>query len=197
MWLKDCIDFFFVFTERKGVPYPKTLVETGCYRGEGLKHYLSEKLFDTIHSIELSQKWFDYCSDLFKNEPTVHLHQGDSAKVLYELSLPPEPVCFYFDAHYSGGPTAGETLYNGCPILEELKFIASRNVKGDIVIVDDIRLMGKKCISGTQNSEVYPVTLFDFRHASLNNMFKIFSDANIEVDAHMVPNCDRMIIYIV
>lgn len=195
MWLCEALELYCASSDRK-INVPKIIVETGAYRGEGITNYLNEKYFDEIHSIELSPQWFTYCKNKFSGHSQVHMHLGDSAKVLYELDLPNTPVIFYFDAHYSGGPTAGEDIYKGCPVLEELKFIANRNVKGDFIIIDDMRLMGKCSISGTQGCSVYPVTMFDFRHASIDKMFKVFSDRNVNVDSTMLPNSDRMLIFI-
>lgn len=199
MWLKNFVERYFMFANRKDEVCPKTVVETGAYRGDGIKAYLMEDYFDTIHSIELSEQWYNHCKELYNDNKNVLLHLGDSSKILYELDLPPSPIVFYFDAHYSGGPTAGENLYNGCPIIEELKFIAHRKVKGDVVIVDDMRLMGKLCCSGTPSNdpnEPYPLTLFDFRHASISNMFNVFSERKIEVDSMFMPDSDRLVIFI-
>jgi hypothetical protein len=102
------------------------------------------------------------------------MHLGDSAVVLEELLasgvLPTEPVLFYLDAHWSGGETAGEDVDGGCPVLRELEVIARYRKKdvSDMIIVDDMRLMGKDSWSGG-NTE-YPLTRFDWRHVAPEKM---------------------------
>ncbi len=75
---------------------------------------------------------------------------------------------------YSGGSTAGQSIDSGCPVLRELEFIARRNVTGDVIFVDDIRLMGKDSVSGIEGHEIYPHTRFDFRHAGMEEMQAVF-----------------------
>lgn len=173
---------------------PKIFVETGAYKGEGIENYLKTDYFEEIHSIELSEKWFEYCKNKYQDYPKVKLHLGDSARVLEELDLPKEPIIFYLDAHYSGGTTAGEDIDNGCPVLRELDFICRRNVKGDIVVVDDMRLMGNAMWSGTEGCESYPRTFFDFTHANVSAMVDVFKRYNLaDVRCKVCHGIDRMI----
>lgn len=154
----------------QNIPIPTTFVETGAYKGNGIAEILREsRFFTSIHSIELSPKWVAHCQARFADQPSVQIHEGDSATVLESLipTLPSTPVLFYLDAHYSGGETAGQDLDNGCPVLRELSALAKRNVAGDVIFVDDMRLMGKGSWSGLEGSE-YPVTFFDFRHVTVD-----------------------------
>ena len=160
------------------IQIPSIFVETGSYLGNGIQSAIDSGIYKTIHSIELSEKWAGFCSDRFKKNENIIIHQGDSASVLQTLHLPAEPVVFFLDAHYSGGETAGSEIDNGCPILRELEVISNRNVAGDIIFIDDMRLMGKKTWSGIDGTE-YPLTQFDFSHATEYNMYKIFEKRKI------------------
>jgi hypothetical protein len=175
------------------VDVPPTFVETGAYLGDGIRSILQSRLFETIHSIELSPQWVNHCRRRFSRYRAVHIHEGDSANVLQTLELPKQPVLFYLDAHYSGGPTAGEDIDNGCPVLRELMCIANRGVPGDVIFVDDMRLMGKDQESGVKDHAVYPLTRFDFRHAHEDAMRECFRGRSIRVWANC-EDIDRLLI---
>ena len=96
----------------------KHYIETGAYLGDGIRCVLNK--YENIHSIELSEKWYSYNVEQFKNEQTVKMYLGDSKKILPELlDKINEPLTIYLDAHYSGGTTAfGE---EETPLLFELE----------------------------------------------------------------------------
>ncbi len=163
------MSWFLLELSRHGQPVPPVFVETGAYRGDGIARCLDCLPFQTIHSIELSPQWAAHCRQRFAAEIAqgrVHIHEGDSSSVLPTLPIPRTPVLFYLDAHFSGGPTAGAEIDNGCPVLRELGWIASRGVAGDIVFIDDMRLMGKDSYSGIEGDDMYPRTRFDFKHVT-------------------------------
>lgn len=200
---------------RAGLKVPTTFVETGAYKGTGIRDLLKEPHFTEIHSIELSSKWANHCKSLFAENPQVHIHEGDSATVLEQMiadnKLPKEPVIFYLDAHYSGGETAGgkgtgDALHlnggnndsdsdNGCPVLRELQAISKRNVEGDIIFVDDMRLMGRASWSGVKGSDEYPWTYFDFSHVTLNSISAALEPRKI-TRQEMCRGFDRMLIIV-
>lgn len=183
---------------RHNIPVPSTFVETGAYMGDGIAQYLQCLPFQTIHSIELSPQWVKHCKERFAqyvDAGRVHIHEGDSATVLPTLTLPSSSVLFYLDAHYSGGSTAGESIDNGCPVLRELEYIARRNVSGDVIFVDDIRLMGRDSFSGVEGNAMYPLTRFDFRHANLDEMARVFERNNRKCKVwQMCSGFDRLMI---
>ena len=111
---------------------------------------------------------------------------------LIDKLLPQEPVLFYLDAHFSGGDTGGVDIDNGCPVLRELKTISKRNVKGDVIFIDDMRLMGKQMVAGIPGSNKYPITLFDFSHATTDKMIESLNRKTKLVT--MCNNIDRMLI---
>jgi DNA-directed RNA polymerase subunit L len=99
-----------------------------------------------------------------QNNKNVKLFEGYSHEVINTLIntnvFNKEPILFYLDAHFSGGETEGKLFKNGCPILEELNIISNRNIKGDIIFIDDMRLMGKASWGGTDGCSKYPKTFF-------------------------------------
>lgn len=172
-------------TKELNVATPTTFVETGAYMGNGIADALATGHFAQVHSIELSPKWHAHCTKRFQSDPRVHMHLGDSAVVLEQLLisgvLPVDtPVLFYLDAHWSGGETAGADVDNGCPVLRELEVLAKYRKKdvADVIVVDDMRLMGKDSWSGGYE-EIYPLTRFDFRHAAPEKMRELLSHKRV------------------
>ena len=189
---------FFVNTLNNiGVECPKIIVETGTYLGHGIKSYLERNYFNKIYSIELSNKYYLLNKELFKEQSNVELIEGDSSVVIKDLVekslLEDEPILFYLDAHFSGGDTAGENIFNGCPLLNELESISNRTVKGDVIFIDDMRLMGNAMWDGIDDGGIYPRTYFDFTHVSAENIMKAISKRNIRV-IKMCDNVDQLII---
>lgn len=182
---------------RHNIPVPSVFVETGSYRGDGIAQYLQCVPFKTIHSIELSPQWAEHCRKRFAAElgHRVHIHEGDSSAVFPTLDLPAKngPVLFYLDAHFSGASTAGADIDNGCPVLRELAWIAARGVSGDIIFVDDMRLMGKDVYSGIEGDEMYPPTRFDFTHVTDSALRAALGDREVRVWT-MCPGFDRLMI---
>jgi hypothetical protein len=173
-----------------GINKPRVFVETGSYTGNGINNVKDD--FEHVYSIELSEKWYLYCKELFAGQPNVHLCLGDSAEVLSHLSSEiDEPALFYLDAHYSGGETAfGKVEDNGCPVLRELQVLGKRTHQ-DIVIIDDMRLMGKVSMGGIEGDTMYPLTEYDFTHATQQKMFEAY---NRSCKIYFVNNIDRMIL---
>jgi hypothetical protein len=58
-------------------------IETGTYLGNGITCVLNN--YNNIHSIELSNKWYDYNVEQFKNNKNVKMYLGDSKQILPEL----------------------------------------------------------------------------------------------------------------
>ena len=185
--------WFVLELSRNSIPCPRTFVETGSYYGDGIHGLLNMGMIDTIHSIELSPELVKHCRTRFAGYSNkVHIHEGDSAAVLATLPLPLEPVTFYLDAHFSGGTTAGADIDNGCPVLRELQIIAGRNVAGDLIFIDDMRLMGKDTMSGVEGT-MYPPTRFDFRHVTEDAIKEALGKRDIKYMG-MCTGIDRLLI---
>jgi hypothetical protein len=178
-----------------GIDWPRILVETGTYLGHGIEQALGH--FDEIHSIELVERFAKNAAQRFSAHPEVTIHWGDSAEILSRLSgRLKEPVLFYLDAHYSGGQTAyGEAGDKGCPVLRELTALARRPEK-DVIIIDDISLIGNATWSGIEGDSIYPRTYFDFTHIALNDILESYAKSCRQT--RPVPNpdggCDWMIL---
>jgi hypothetical protein len=153
---------------------PNIFVETGSYVGNGINEVKDD--FQIVHSIELDQKWYLLCKELFINQPDIHLHLGDSSEIL-ETLFPElnEPVIFYLDAHYSGGETAfGNEEEKGTPLLRELEILGKRNHK-DIIVINDMRLMGKKSYGGIKDDIIYPLIEYDWVHITIEKMLEKYN----------------------
>jgi hypothetical protein len=136
-----------------------TYIETGTYLGGGIRAVMNN--YDAVHSIELAEKWYDYNVDQFKDFPHVTMHLGDTKTVLPELlEQCPFPVTVFLDAHYSGGTTAfGE---EECPLLQELEILRDRPYD-DIIIIDDVRLLGTRGECGAGPTDpIYPTMQYDW-----------------------------------
>lgn len=117
------------------------LIETGTFKGDMI--FAVERQFKEAHSIELGRDLFEQARQRFASFPNVHLHQGDSGKVLPELlKTIRQPILFWLDGHFSEGITArGAT---DTPIVEELRAIYHHNPTGHVVLIDDARLFTGK-----------------------------------------------------
>lgn len=158
---------FYNFTQMKKT---KHYIETGTYLGDGIKSVLSN--YENIHSIELSEKWYDHNIQQFKNNNNVKIYLGDSKKKLSELLKNiKEPVTVFLDAHYSGGTTAfGD---EEVPLLHELEILKKRDYD-DIIIIDDCRLLGKTGTCGIKhNHPVYPTMTYDWTNITENKILDL------------------------
>jgi hypothetical protein len=116
-------------------------IETGSYKGEGIQSAI-ESGFNKIYSIELSEYYFKYCVEKFKERSDVKIIKGDSSIELKNLlDIINEPVTFWLDGHYSEGKTAKGEKYS--PLMEELEIIKSHFIKTHTIIIDDLRCWKK------------------------------------------------------
>ncbi len=114
-------------------------LETGSHAGEGIQSAI-DCGFNTIISIELSEKYYNFCVNRFKGNDKVKLVQGDVEIVLNDtIKDINESITFWLDAHYSGDDTA--LGLQGDPIYEELEIIKQHPIKTHTLLIDDIRGM--------------------------------------------------------
>lgn len=125
--------------------HTNVFVETGTYQGDSVQTAV-EFGFKELHSIELSNELYQACQLRFKNNPLVHLHNGDSPNVLKSLMSRITTRCtFWLDAHYSYSlNTPGSTCYGPNPMLHELDAISTSLIKDHVIFIDDCRLFGSK-----------------------------------------------------
>jgi len=162
-----------LFYNKTGISKTNHYIETGTYLGEGIKSVLNN--YENIHSIELSQKWYEYNIEQFKDNNNVKIYLGDSKKILPQLlNEINEPITIYLDAHYSGGLTAfGE---EETPLLFELEILKNRNYD-DIIIIDDCRLLGKTGICGCgPEHPVFPTMTYDWTNITENNIINLMKN---------------------
>jgi hypothetical protein len=166
---------------------PEIAVETGTFRGETTEELL--KCFGTVHTIELSKKWYESARRRFEDQRQVLCHHGDSGKVVALLvNEIAQPVFFFLDAHFAGGDTAFGA--EEVPLLREIESIRNRPYQ-DIVVIDDLRLLGKTGRAGTPGSDVYPPMVFDWREITLDRLQTLLPVG--EENAWMFTN-DRILI---
>lgn len=167
--------------------FPQVFVETGTYHGKtaaAMGHRFNE-----VHTIELSDLWYQKSVDLLKNQTNVMCHLGDSSDCLDELLQNlKRPAFFYLDAHYSGADTAFGL--EEVPLLRELKVLRARTQK-DIIVIDDLRLIGKKGISGEANHPFYPLMEFDWTTISRTAI----REAVIQTRVYWKETDDRIVIF--
>jgi hypothetical protein len=112
-------------------------VETGSYVGTGIERALAAG-FPSIISIELSEKYFSFCTQKFAGFPQVKVMFGDSALVLAEvISAIEHPITFWLDGHHSCGDTA--LGLHWAPLMQELEQIRSHRIKTHTLLIDDMR----------------------------------------------------------
>ena len=114
-------------------------IETGTYIGDGVKEALKAG-FSEIYSIEIDEKRFLKCKEMFKENSNVTIILGDSGKVLPSLLKNiNKKITFWIDAHYcADGAFIGEKW---CPMKEELDAIKDHHIKDNTILIDDWRCM--------------------------------------------------------
>lgn len=116
-----------------------TLVETGCYQGDGMEQAIRLGL-RSLYSCDINEHWVEHCRQRF---PGAHLWQGPSANVLAEMCVQSDgPTLFWLDAHLPemyGVKAKGLDM----PVLDELEIIRhyKRHFERDVVIIDDTRIL--------------------------------------------------------
>lgn len=111
-----------------------TAIETGTFQGNTTA--LFGRLFDQVHTIEIVEGTYNAAKDALKSYDNIHLHLGSSEKVLKDLlpSVKGKPVLFYLDAHWQ----------DHWPLLEEIQEIGKTHKDNCIIVIDDIKVPGKK-----------------------------------------------------
>jgi hypothetical protein len=170
-----------------GIPASKVAIETGTYQGNGTA--ILAQLFSAVHTVELSPKWHEFSSRRLACYENVTCHQGDSADFLEQINTSISyPATFVLDAHFSGGDTAFGS--EEVPLFRELQ-ILSRRPYSDLIIIDDLRLIGKSGECGSENTE-YPPMVFDWRSVTIDRIAHIINRNN---RTHWLFENDRIVIF--
>jgi hypothetical protein len=114
----------------------RVFVETGTLFGDMIAAVRT--YFDDVHSIELDAELCTKAQRRFARHRNVHIHLGDSSKVLPDLLREiHQPALFWLDGHYSGEFTARGELET--PISAELESILGHPIRNHVILVDDAR----------------------------------------------------------
>ncbi len=121
-----------------------TFVETGTAYGRSVN--IAVQLgFTDIRSVEGDITRFTHCKALFRNDPGVLLWCGESVEWLPTmLAGLDKPILVFLDAHPSGDGSYGQDYpenpaHEQSSILRfELELLHKRNVKGDVILIDDL-----------------------------------------------------------
>lgn len=116
----------------------EVLVETGTFEGDTVAQL--RQLFETLYTVELSEKYFEISRQRFLHDPAVCVSRGHSPDWLKQLvpRLKDQAVLYWLDAHWCvAQQTAGDV--SQCPLMEELRAIRSLNAKS-VLMIDDARL---------------------------------------------------------
>ncbi|MBK8782830.1 MAG: hypothetical protein IPO22_13715 [Anaerolineales bacterium] len=125
-------------TPFKGDTFP-VFIETGTYRGETI--FKMEPFFDSLHTIEINEKFFNNCKEQYKGSK-IAFHLGNSSEVLPQIiSTVKENVIFFLDGHWSSQETGRGD--KDVPLLEELDSINVQSGGKALIIIDDYRLFGR------------------------------------------------------
>lgn len=120
-------------------------IETGTYIGGGVDLAL-ECGYQSIHSIEMSDIYYNQCVLKFKGVDSVHLYHGDSTVILpHVLGIITDPCTLWLDGHKIPGHkyTSSDGVgWKNCPILFELDAIAAHPIKTHTILIDDLHAFG-------------------------------------------------------
>ncbi len=99
--------------------------------------------FEKLFTIELSPKYYFQAQWRFMDRENIKVLNGDSAALMSPVCAQlDKPTFFWLDGHYSSGDTAQGS--KDCPLLEEVGAIVDACRPACIVVIDDVRLFGKK-----------------------------------------------------
>lgn len=113
-------------------------VETGTFAGDSIERV--KNLFEEVHSIELSETYYNQAIVRFQEVPHVQLYHGHSHQWLRQLQsqLKERGILYWLDAHWCvAQDTAGSE--SQCPLLQELEAIDTLS-SNSVVMIDDARL---------------------------------------------------------
>tara|TARA_Y100001935_G_scaffold238592_2_gene225354 strand:- start:5101 stop:5769 length:669 start_codon:yes stop_codon:yes gene_type:complete len=114
-------------------------IETGTYTGCTTEWFA--KLLKQVFTVEITDKWYSYSLNKFKDKDNIDITKMSSEKWL-EVLLPKikekyKTPLFYLDAHWD----------NYWPLLNEINIIAKNyndDDKGFIIIIDDFKVPNRK-----------------------------------------------------
>lgn len=136
----------------------KIFVETGTFLGGTIIPMAKQNHFKKLYTIEIDKATRKKAIKKAKNDgiTNVEFILGDSALELSKLvdRMPKEPAVFFLDGHYtfSRKSSTGRGIVD-VPLLYEIEAIVNKRNCDDLIIIDDIRIMGKEKSSKTANAD--------------------------------------------
>jgi len=113
-----------------------TFIETGTYLGDTA--YWASEVFDHVITIEAAGSLYKKVIEKYHHIKNIEFIYGHSREKLCDVVAGlGEPAIFWLDAHWSGGPTYGES--EQCPLIEEIKIINGSEHE-HFILIDDARL---------------------------------------------------------
>ncbi len=137
---------FAIYDIGRCLRFSRILVETGTSAGDGVSRALSAG-YEEVRSVELSDKWYNYCVEKFAGDSRVKLYCGRSEEFIGCMIEDIDRCVIVLDAHPAGPHTAGhddlmakgsESEFNQNVILaKECKKIVSVSGGKHLIIIDD------------------------------------------------------------
>lgn len=117
-------------------------VETGTFHGDTTQLAL-DCGYDAVFSIECNDKFYNECTERFKNDKNVTLVHGDSSeeisKIIDDID---SKITFWLDAHFMWmDPDQDVSKYpdgGNVPLIAELQQIKNHKIKNHTILIDDI-----------------------------------------------------------
>lgn len=110
-------------------------VESGTYLGNTT--FAASKVFEKVHTIEVSSKFYRKAARRFGKGRKIKLHFGDSGDLLgMILPLCKGKIMLYLDGHYDG-EGSGKGVEN-TPIWRELEAIERSGIADGVILIDDV-----------------------------------------------------------
>ena len=143
-------------------------IETGTFRGETI--FQMEPYFSKLYTIEVNELLYKNVLKKYKGNK-INFYLGDSQNILDEIvrNIKNKSI-FFLDSHYGGGSHGRGK--KDCPLYEELTSIILNHKDEAIIIIDDVRLFGKKPGDETHTGKV----VCDWRDINIDNILNIVKD---------------------
>ncbi len=132
-----------------------SFVETGTYKGSGLRAAAAIKTFEKIVSMDISAEWIEFNTSFAKKDSRITLLKGPSKEMMSTAIeiIEDRPTLWWLDAHLPEACVnkSGRKKFDGdqslgkeytFPLEDELKIIteARRDHSKDLFVCDDLRI---------------------------------------------------------
>lgn len=117
-----------------------SLLETGTFMGETINKLINHDFFKDFYTIEIDEKRFNNCREMFRKYSNVHLYLGDSSTKIDEIiqKNPDNRFICWLDAHHMGDSSKRGNI--DCPLIRELDQLKQLH-KNPVIFIDDMFYM--------------------------------------------------------